>query len=77
MNERDKQEIKRLRRSGFPVQQIADQFGVSRNTVWKASRDVQREVVCVGCGKRFAAKRANSRFCSTYCRVKHWRCKTC
>ena len=78
MNVINKEEIKRLRRSGIPVQQIADMFNLSRHTIWKATRDIQREVACPQCGHVFTAKLANRRFCSTYCRVKHSRgCKSC
>ena len=77
MNERDVVEMKRLKRSGVEVNKIARQFAVSRTTIWKLTRDLERRVECLQCGTLFSAKTPHSKFCSTRCRVGHWRSNLC
>jgi uncharacterized protein YjcR len=76
MTDEQKNSVKALRETGISYTQIAEQLGLSANTVKSfCRRSEAAKMLCKNCGKPLeqARKRKPKTFCGDWCRREWWR----
>jgi len=74
MTGKEKARVTEMTLSGHSVSEIAEELGVSKNTIKSFLRRNKNEMVCLNCGAVITQQphKKMKKFCSDQCRMKWW-----